>query len=247
MLDFASGRFGLNPTIRYVRDGDMYFVLLEGLGLGARTVGGFHGNADDADIDVYMLTRVDSKSLGCCKRGEQTCAEAESNETGIRINSRGQAETCRLMRNGHLASYCQNGQRLGNYGTDVASSDRSLAMKPQITSKAGVKLRGQMCRCEFEGMELLCADDGDASRRASFGGSWWVPPIAGGKDTGWQLGQFFDPDKPLWQWRTWALTTMSGSLDIILARFSHISQLRPTPHALSLCAIIYSVSTPIGC
>ena len=222
-------------------------MLLQGLGLGARTVGGFHGNADDADIDVYMLTRVDSKSLGCCKRGEQTCAEAESNETGIRINSRGQAETCRLMRNGHLASYCQNGQRLGNYGTDVASSDRSLAMKPQITSKAGVKLRGQMCRCEFEGMELLCADDGDASRRASFGGSWWVPPIAGGKDTGWELGQFFDPDKPLWQWRTWALTTMSGSLDIILARFSHISQLRPTPHALSLCAIIYSVSTPIGC
>ena len=84
---------------------------------------------------------------------------------------------------------------------DVASMDRSLPMKPQITSPAGVKLLDQMCRCEFEGFEVLCADDGDAGRRASFGGSWWVPPIAGGKDTGWRLGQFYDPTKVLWHWR----------------------------------------------
>ena len=131
---------------QWQEQGSLLFVVFEGQGLGARMAGGFHGNQDDGDLDVRMVSELYD----------------------------------------HLAQHCEDAD-LGGFGFHKVPVVGGVAGMKAVLAKNGEDWLGQgghqPCIGEWEGLEVLALPDESSYFRSLHGGSWWVPPVSGGKET----------------------------------------------------------------
>ena len=178
----------------------LYFVLFEGEGLAAQVAGGFHGNADDWDMDVRMASRLYPSVHAHCGK--------HLGDVGEYIPG---FDIVRVPRNRHQEQDKKHAQIEDELDPDESVEWRSK--RPHKHARAEALARTELvdvlhddslhgyptCICEWEEIEVLCVD----SRKSDYyfrahGGSLWVPPVSGGKDLGHaRLPHFFKP--PDWE------------------------------------------------
>ena len=150
--------------------GHLLLSLYEGSGLGALTSGGFHGDcAGDGDLDVLLSSELFPNWV------EEHC-EVDSG----------------LARN--IDKYL--------YIKPVAGVPFRAHLRKQVIpylTRDNLWRRtdlpsGYPCVCEYEGFEMLCPPAKYFIKL--YGGSWWVPSLGGGKNTGHHLRAFMIPPKP---------------------------------------------------
>ena len=153
-LPTAAIRLCINKLWQWQEQGEIFFMLMEGSGLGAVMAGGFHGGRDDPDLDVKMYSRL-NKTL------YQHCSPTRS--------------------------------MLGSYGyVTLPSLSSSAEPNEEMVKKIKADF-SDVCICEYEGHEIPCRGPKDTYMQRLMGGSWWVPPVSGGKNTGFEFKEWFQP------------------------------------------------------
>ena len=172
---------------QWQQDGQILFILYEGQGLAAITGGGFHGNDDDDDLDMKMLSRLYPNVDGHCPGaamgnwGFSPAPSVDNIGVGVRY------KPIRLF-GAALAS-------------PLSTSDDSLLREVQNTG----------CICRWEEFEVLCLNPEKSSyMRIRHGGSFWVPPKKGFKETGNMFKIFMQPGTREFPHFGWVKTTVRG-------------------------------------
>ena len=143
--------------------------------------GGFHGNTDDGDIDMAMYTR-----------------------TGVTIDDHYQ--------------WCRPGTNLGSFGfysytpsIPEGSPGYHEANKAAFLKQSeGAGKIISACIGTWEGFEVLLPKPSEGYFRDLHGGSYWVPPVQGGKEMGRYLKEYMDPTKSLFPWFSWLVEFHDG-------------------------------------
>jgi hypothetical protein len=159
--------------------GDVIFIMMEGQGLASETAGGNHGNSDDPDLDIKMISRV----------------------PGMK----------------DMYAHCMPWNHLGSFGYYPYPAD-TPDLYPMTTKVLDLDPRKPIsglfhsaCICEWEGIEVLCPGS-PKYNSYRFGGSWWVPPVKGFKDTGAWIKFYADKSFKLNLYAQigWARDTVAG-------------------------------------
>ena len=97
---------------------------------------------------------------------------------------------------------------LGSFGFHVVNapnmSSHSSAHKEQFTGKS------LSCIGRWESFDVLLPHPNAHYFRKLHGGSYWVPPVAGGKEMGQRFEEYMKPDQSLFPWFTWLETFHDG-------------------------------------
>ena len=157
----------MNRLWQWQENGELYFVLYEGLGLAAITSGGFHGNSDDNDIDIKMASRLYPSYNDHCHP-----------HPGALFGMYGYKKLPARGAKGYTED-------------DVRDAIFDMHKHPRT---AGRNEAGFVpCLCEFEGLEVFCIHEKSDYMQWLHGGSWWVPPVSGMKDAGVAFKEYMNP------------------------------------------------------
>ena len=153
--------------------GELIFLLFGGMGLSASTMGGFHGNGDDGDVDIKSYSRFAS-SLGA------HCDGTDLGEYGFEYWAKTEGLTAVQTRE-------ETWQMVAN----ESSPEYKDHHRPILSDINGYS----PCVCEWEDLSVLCMEK-PSYWTYEYGGSWWVPlpTTEGFKDTGTgRFEGFFNP------------------------------------------------------
>jgi hypothetical protein len=172
--------------------GDLVFRLMEGQGLGAQTAGGFHGNSDDDDVDMTIWSRTGVDRIahyGWCPGtdlGSFGYVELPPGDNNTALfNADIKSASARAHGHGHITTIDLTGAR----DTDISDS----------------------CIGEWEGIGVLLPKPEHGYFRNLHGGSYWVPPVQGGKELGWRMRLYMDPSNGLFKYfEKWMMSSLEG-------------------------------------
>ena len=158
----------VEQLVAWQQAGDIVFKMMEGQGLGAQMGGGFHGNNDDGDLDLTMYSRK-----------------------GVDMNAH--YDWCKPW-----------GPNLGSYGFYAYSPTlppgapgfQKANKAAFLAQSKGTGAITEGCIGTWEGIEVLLPDP-IWYFRTLYGGSYWVPPVQGGKDMGSRLWEYMKPSLSL--------------------------------------------------
>ena len=171
----------IEHLVKLQERGELIFVLFGGTGLGASTMGGFHGNGDDGDVDIKSYSRFASSLDAHCSGiglGEYGFSYWAKTENATAVQTR--EETWQMMVNESSPEYRDHHSAISN-----------------INSYSP-------CVCEWEDLSVFCMEK-PTYWTSEYGGSWWVPlpTTEGFKDTGTgRFEGFFRPGNALLEVRT---------------------------------------------
>ena len=164
----------IEHLVKLQERGELIFLLFGGTGLSASTMGGFHGNGDDDDVDIKLYSRFNADLQAHCDGvgtlGEYGFAYWAKTENATAVQTR--EETWQIMANESSPEYKDHHRAISNLNS----------YSP--------------CVCEWEDLSVLCMEK-PSYWTSEYGGSWWVPlpTTAGFKDTGTgRFEGFFNPD-----------------------------------------------------
>jgi hypothetical protein len=130
------------------------------------------------------------------------------------VSRRGEAEQRAL-------EWCggQTGQPLGFYGfaSLAPTSDNRAAFVHDFNQGEYNSLftRTSACIGSWEGIELLLPDPRLNYFRIAHGGSFWVPPVQGGKDLGNRFIEYMNPSAELYSWFDWLRYFHDGLMSVV--------------------------------
>ena len=169
--------------------GDIIFRLMEGQGLAAQTMGGYHGHDDDNDVDVRVWSRL-GIHLVSPPSVYDLC------DSGL-IGSFGFYELT-------PANHSNTSRPDSNTATNKALFLDDIRHRRENTYDAGA------CIGEWDHIPVLLPSPSDGYFRRLHGGSYWVPPYAGGKEMGSALPEYMDPSAALFGYFFWLVTFHDG-------------------------------------
>jgi hypothetical protein len=190
-------------------NGDIVFVLMEGQGLAAQMVGGFHGNTDDGDVDMQVFSRTNATMKehydwcnGNTPIGNYGFFPLESDVTKLG-SSRLAAFKAQVAAN-HQESV--NSSRVNfnsRYCRENRCNDRELVFLKDLAVE-------NYCIGQYEEFEVLLPHPALHYFRELHGGSYWVPPLQGGKSIGRWFVDYMNPKDGLFAYPEWLVEFHDG-------------------------------------
>ena len=149
-------------------EGDILFVLMEGQGLSAMMSGAYHGNRDDDDVDMRVFSRK-----GVTEEAHYKWCETESISLGS----------------------------FGFFPVEPPTMKFPAYLKARGTESVGTIPWGTIgmraCIGRWETFDVLLPHPKSHYFRNLHGGSYWVPPVKGGKEMGQSFPGYMDPSSSL--------------------------------------------------
>lgn len=179
---------------QWQEQGDILFQMLEGQGLGATAAGGFHGNFDDGDLDIKMISQLQQFPTLYAH-----CPGFDLGQYGFQAWPHTEGTTA-------FQRYFSNAS-----DTPWTTAPHKNAEKQAWAEGEMRKWLGNGCICQWEEWEVLCVSQPPYNYwRKGHGGSWWVPPMKGGKAVGDDLIHYLNPANSLYGYFGWFAETQGG-------------------------------------
>jgi hypothetical protein len=132
---------------------------------------------------------------------------SDDNDWDMSVKSR-KGVTCNEQ-NDMCNYWCGGDPNLGSFGFDMLEpTEDNIAAFAAMFSQDDRPLAA--CIGSWEGMEVLLPDPKGGYFRGLHGGSYWVPPVQGGKELGKWFHEYMDPSKGLFRHFNWLTTFHDG-------------------------------------
>ena len=175
------------------------FVLMEGQGLSAQMVGGYHGNADDDDVDMAVYSR---KGGGF----------------------------------DDMNTWCSDlGVSMGSFGFKDLDPSKSFKAMMRTPLRFGLPANHSKCIANWEGIDVLIPHPDGHYFRTLNGGSYWVPPVQGGKHMGSKFEDYINPDKSHFLWFQWLVNFHDGLRGVV-----DVDSNGPVKRSKSACSMFWA-------
>lgn len=109
----------------------------------------------------------------------------------------------------HYEWCSDKGIDLGSFGFHIVDAPN---MSSYVLSAQRERFSGENLCCigRWESFDVLLPHPNAHYFRELHGGSYWVPPVAGGKEMGKKFEEYMNPDTALFKWFTWLKTFHDG-------------------------------------
>lgn len=166
-------------------------------------LGGYHGNSDDDDLDLVAYSRRNDT----LKEFYEWC-EFEG------FPWKKQQDL------GNFGFYEQKSPELGMTKKEAFRADIARKSKPGKSTNSGTSSQAVVpgtesyCIGRWGPFEVLLPHPSGGDFRKKHGGSYWVPPVSGGKELGMRLKKYMQPGQSLHNKFHWLRVSYQGLVTI---------------------------------